>query len=1658
MRSRLCFVLSLLLVALLPTWASANPTVIADNGPRLATPDGTVWVGEYPGASVGINAGFGNVIGVGTTLSVDSGAKGLVNFGLDGSAPGVCSANNLIVVYIDSKVGGFPDTTAFTDFGDAHRAAISARGLTAPGRAEITFALGFEADYAIAINRDFAGLWELTTGAHNFLSPLFATPSGLNWDDNCDFELAGLTLANLGLAPGGSFDYVVTLVNPNDGGGAYRSDEFHGVASTTITGNPGINPIVLSAGDFNTFTSVGPYPIINEVDSDQASTDTAEFVELWDGGVGNLSLDGLVLVLHNGGLANDPSYQAFDLTGHTTSASGFFILGTAALSPDIALPGTSALQNGADAVALYAGVVSSYSNGTPLSATNLIDLVVYGNNNSDDITLLPFLVSGPQVNEAANGLGVGGSSQRCPDGAGGFRVTDDFLAATPTLRAANNCPAACVVDADCATCEVCGTTGYCEPATNGLACDLDSSFCTLDSCQAGTCTAGAAVDCTSSNTDCQTASCDGTSGLCSIFADKLDGTVCDLDAIPCTLDTCQTGACAAGSNTCECMTTADCAGMEDGNLCNGTLICTGNTCVVDATTVVTCDASGDTACLANTCAPSTGVCSMQNANEAGSCDDGDACTVSDVCTAGTCGGSAMDCSGSDTACQTASCNSGTGACTSMTDRSNGTSCNDGDACTTIDSCQTGACVGAAPVDCSGSDTDCQTAACDSGTGACTSMTDRSNGTACDDGDACTTIDSCQTGACVGAAPVDCSGSDTACQTAACDGTSGLCSIFADKLDGTVCDLDAIPCTLDTCQTGACAAGSNTCECMTTADCAVMEDGNLCNGTLICTANTCVVDAATIVTCDASGDTACLANTCAPSTGVCSLQNANEAGSCDDGNACTVSDVCTAGTCGGSAMDCSGSDTACQTASCNAGACTTLTDKADDTVCDLDSSMCTPDTCQTGTCTAGTPVDCSSSDTDCQTASCNPGTGACSVMNNVLDGTSCDLDSSMCTPDTCQIGMCTIGTPVDCSSFDTDCQTSSCNSGTGACTTFSDVLDGTSCDLDATSCTPDTCLAGSCSAGTNTCDCLVDADCAGSEDGDLCNGTLICTANTCVVDASTVVTCDASGDTACLANACTPSTGLCSLQNTNEAGSCDDGDACTVSDVCTAGTCGGSAMDCSGSDTACQTASCNAGACTTLTDKADDTVCDLDSSMCTADTCQAGACTAGAVVDCSSSDTACQTAACDAGTGACTTMTDKANDTVCDLDSSMCTPDTCQTGACTAGTPLDCSGSDTACQTASCNAGTGACTTMTNKTNNTSCDLDGTTCTPDTCQAGTCSAGTNTCACMTTADCTASEDGDLCNGTLICTNNACVVDATTVVTCDTAADGTCTANTCDGATGVCAMVNLNEGGSCDDANSCTDADLCTAGVCAGTPLATGTDCSDDCNTGVCNVTTGLCEATPLVDGTTCDDGSDCTETDECSAGVCSGTTLADDTACDDGDLCTDTDICTSGVCAGTDLDCSLLDNACNVGTCNSADGACVATAMADGTSCDDGEQCTETDECSAGVCGGTAAADGTACDDADTCTEGEICEAGLCSGGSDVCTIGDEVAEPVDDVAPDGTSDAGITDLSSGAETSAELKGGGCQCQVSTQKGTSPALPMGLLLGLIGLFVIRRRRG
>ena len=233
-------------------------------------------------------------------------------------------------------------------------------------------------------------------------------------------------------------------------------------ASTTCTVSVTANQIsdtdtndppdgLTSNASFSFTTAAAPPPgagkvMINEVDADTPGSDTAEFVELYDGGTGNTPLDGLVVVFFEGmsGSGNQ-SYVAFDLDGYSTDANGYFVLGNPGV-PGVSLmfdPGEfGLLSNGPDAVGLYIGNGTDFPAGTTATTTNLQDAIVYGTDDPSASGLLPLLNAGQTiVNENATGNSQTQSSQRCPSGMGGFRNTSPYYPGAPTPGSANTCPA-----------------------------------------------------------------------------------------------------------------------------------------------------------------------------------------------------------------------------------------------------------------------------------------------------------------------------------------------------------------------------------------------------------------------------------------------------------------------------------------------------------------------------------------------------------------------------------------------------------------------------------------------------------------------------------------------------------------------------------------------------------------------------------------------------------------------------------------------------------------------------------------------------------------------------------------------------------------------------------------------------------------------------------------------------------------------------------------------------------------------------------------------------------------------------------------------------------------------------------------------------------------
>lgn len=245
--------------------------------------------------------------------------------------------------------------------------------------------------------------------------------------DGVSFTVGGASRIPNGTNTGSASDWVR---NDFDGEGL--------PAFPTAVADPGEG--INTPGSENRAKAAGPQPVnvvINEIDVDNPSTDSQEFIELYDGGTGNTSLDGLVVVLFNG--SNNTSYNAIDLAGLSTNADGYFVIGSASV-PNVNLTAftTNGLQNGADAVALYRGTASDFPSGTAVSTTNLIDAIVYDTNDADDAELLALLNAGqPQVNENKNSNAADVSLQRLPNGEGGARNTTTYDVSEPTPGAAN---------------------------------------------------------------------------------------------------------------------------------------------------------------------------------------------------------------------------------------------------------------------------------------------------------------------------------------------------------------------------------------------------------------------------------------------------------------------------------------------------------------------------------------------------------------------------------------------------------------------------------------------------------------------------------------------------------------------------------------------------------------------------------------------------------------------------------------------------------------------------------------------------------------------------------------------------------------------------------------------------------------------------------------------------------------------------------------------------------------------------------------------------------------------------------------------------------------------------------------------------------------------
>jgi len=122
--------------------------------------------------------------------------------------------------------------------------------------------------------------------------------------------------------------------------------------------------------------------------------------------------------------------------------------------------------------------------------------------------------------------------------------------------------------------------------------------------------------------------------------------------------------------------------------------------------------------------------------------------------------------------------------------------------------------------------------------------------------------------------------------------------FEAAYPGAQCN-DGDPCTTgETCDIGICDGGTNTCECKIDADCQLLDD-DLCDGLLRCRDGQCEDRPGTKVTCELTGHEPCSVAACVPATGECDTTLADDGTECDDGDPLTFDDQCVAGVCMGS---------------------------------------------------------------------------------------------------------------------------------------------------------------------------------------------------------------------------------------------------------------------------------------------------------------------------------------------------------------------------------------------------------------------------------------------------------------------------------------------------------------------------------------------------------------------------------------------------------------------------------------------------------------------------------------------------------------------------------------------------------------------------------------
>lgn len=331
--------------------------------------------------------------------------------------------------------------------------------------------------------------------------------------------------------------------------------------------------------------------------------------------------------------------------------------------------------------------------------------------------------------DGTGGNAVGGSGPTTTSGTGSTSATMATSTSSASGTGGSGGMSLCAMDCSAIDTPEClkavcndgsfvGPIGSCVVVPDtGATCD-DGLFCTLDDkCDdMGECVGGAVNDCNLTPGQCMKIECDEDLDTCAEVGSFVPNQPC-LDGSECESGSCTNNKCDAPS----CVPTDLCM---IGGACDATGACVG--------TPKDCTFSPLTECNTVACNPANGKCEgTPNAAKNGmACTaSGDLCKVGKTCQAGACqGGTAKDCSAFAGDCTLGVCNATNGACQSQpipaggmcaaaTDGCNqgycnasgmclpmplmdGTACNDGNLCTNMDSCTAGTCGGQPVMGCS----------------------------------------------------------------------------------------------------------------------------------------------------------------------------------------------------------------------------------------------------------------------------------------------------------------------------------------------------------------------------------------------------------------------------------------------------------------------------------------------------------------------------------------------------------------------------------------------------------------------------------------------------------------------------------------------------------------------------------------------------------------------------------------------------------------------------------------------------------------------------------------------------------------------------------------------------------------------------------------------